>query len=281
MYFDYIIVVGSGKIACDCVNILNQRVSALRVIESKKKQISMLKRICDKKNIEYLCEENSERLKGEIYNSIQGKTLIVSANNEYIFPYDIITTEGVSIINFHYSYLPDYRGMNIPTWVIYNKEPYTGITWHYVNSEIDAGQIIAQKKIYLDGNETALQIVKSVMQEGKTVFEEFIDKLLESPIEGKSNQQDMIRCYRRNQLPQDGYLDLKQETNDIIRLLRAFDYGPLDIVPKLKIKYGNNLFHIEKYRVSFSNSIIYGIGGWESNYQIEKDNILIELLIKS
>ena len=63
----------------------------------------------------------------------KGEVLIISANNEYIFPAELVKLENVTIINFHYSLLPLYRGVNIPTWVIYNEEKYTGVTWHLCN----------------------------------------------------------------------------------------------------------------------------------------------------
>lgn len=280
MYFEKILLLGSGKIACDCAQILSEKEIQYNVIESQYSQVSMLKRLCDKLNILYCCEENASKLKEKILENIVGQTLIISANNEYIFPKEIINLEGVTIINFHYSYLPDYRGMNIPTWVIYNEEKYTGITWHYVNPGIDAGEIIIQKKIPLDGSETALQVVKSVMQQGKAAFEEFIDEFLEEPICGKANEADAIHCYRRKQLPQDGYLDVNAESAQIIKLLRAFDYGPLQIIPKLKIQLEGEEFEIERYRIVVDDQIKMGKQGWISNYSLHRDELDIELYIK-
>ena len=50
------------------------------------------------------------------------------------------------IINIHPSLLPKYKGLNTHLRVIENKEDYTGCTVHFVNSKLDSGKIIFQKK---------------------------------------------------------------------------------------------------------------------------------------
>ena len=51
------------------------------------------------------------------------------------------------IINIHPSLLPKYKGLDTHRRVLENKEIYTGCTVHHVNSKLDAGKIILQKKI--------------------------------------------------------------------------------------------------------------------------------------
>ena len=107
-----------------------------------------------------------------------------------------------------------------------------------------------------------------------------IDEFLEKPICGKANEANAIHCYRRKQLPQDGYLDVNVEFMQIIKLLRAFDYGPLQIVPKLKVQLEGKTFEIEKYRIIVDGQVKWGKRGWISNYFLHRDGIEIELYIK-
>ena len=51
------------------------------------------------------------------------------------------------IINIHPSLLPKYKGLNTYNRVLEKKEKYTGCTVHFVNSKLDGGKIILQKKI--------------------------------------------------------------------------------------------------------------------------------------
>ena len=57
------------------------------------------------------------------------------------------------IINIHPSLLPAFRGARaVEQAVEYGVKVY-GITIHYVNSDLDAGHIIAQKAFEYDGND--------------------------------------------------------------------------------------------------------------------------------
>ncbi len=279
MYFDNIILIGSGKIACDCVEILHKNDIALYVLESRNSSISMLRRTCEKNGIDYEYREELSEITKAITDRIQGTrhTLIISANNEYLFPKELIARPEVTIINFHYSYLPDYRGMNIPTWVIYNNEKFTGITWHYVNSGVDAGEIILQKKIELLGAETALDVVKQVMEKGKEAFEEFILSFLETPLEGKKNSMEGGHIYRRKQLPADGILDVSADVQHILRLLRAYDYGSMQVIPRLKVFVGDDVHEVKRYRVKKDDRLILGKDNWKEDFSIKKEAYVIDL----
>lgn len=282
MYFNNIILVGSGRIACDCVEVLCRNNVSVKVLETQNSMVSMLRDACKKNGISYANETEREEITKKLLSTIieHEPILIISANNEYLFPKKVLEKVEVTIINFHYSYLPDYRGMNIPTWVIYNNEKYTGITWHYVNDKVDAGDIIVQKKIELHGMETALDIVRAVMEKGKEAFEEFIFSFLDSPIKGKKNYMPEIHEYKRTQLPAEGILDVSLGAEQIIRLLRAYDYGPMEIIPRLKILIDGAMHEIKKYRVIKDDSIFLGKNNWEPDISIKKDSYCIQLKIK-
>ena len=51
------------------------------------------------------------------------------------------------IINIHPSLLPDYKGLDTHARVLRNGDVETGCSVHYVDSGIDTGKIIAQKKV--------------------------------------------------------------------------------------------------------------------------------------
>ena len=50
------------------------------------------------------------------------------------------------ILNIHPSLLPKFKGLNTHQRAIRNKETYSGCTVHFVNSKLDSGKIIHQKK---------------------------------------------------------------------------------------------------------------------------------------
>ena len=66
---------------------------------------------------------------------------------------------GKKIINIHPSLLPKFKGLDIFSRVLKNKEKKTGCTVHFVNDKLDSGQIIAQKGFFvsLNDNEETLK----------------------------------------------------------------------------------------------------------------------------
>lgn len=54
------------------------------------------------------------------------------------------------IVNGHPSLLPRYRGANPVAWALREGEPEIGFTLHYMDQELDTGNVLAQARIPLD-----------------------------------------------------------------------------------------------------------------------------------
>ena len=73
---------------------------------------------------------------------------------------DFIRNFKGKILNIHPSLLPKYKGLNTHHRAIQNKEKYSGCTVHFVNSKLDSGKIILQKKVKLSKKETPSSLQK-------------------------------------------------------------------------------------------------------------------------
>ena len=67
------------------------------------------------------------------------------------------------ILNIHPSLLPKFKGLNTHERVIKNNEKYSGCTVHYVNSKLDSGKIIIQKRVKIKKNETPKTLAKKIL----------------------------------------------------------------------------------------------------------------------
>ncbi|MFN8458926.1 MAG: formyltransferase family protein [Anaerolineae bacterium] len=70
--------------------------------------------------------------------------LIVVACFPYIFPAALLQLPRYGCLNLHPSLLPAYRGPLPLFWQAYFGEPQTGVTLHFLNQSLDAGDIVAQ-----------------------------------------------------------------------------------------------------------------------------------------
>ena len=81
------------------------------------------------------------------------------------------------IINVHPSLLPKYKGLNTHKRVISNKELYSGCTVHYVNSKLDSGKIIIQKKVKIRKNDTPNSLSKRILIQEHKLYPKAILKI--------------------------------------------------------------------------------------------------------
>ena len=82
------------------------------------------------------------------------------------------------IINIHPSLLPKYKGLNTHQRAIDNKEKYSGCTVHYVNSKLDSGRIILQKKVKILKTDNSNKLAKRVLKHEHLLYPKALKKVL-------------------------------------------------------------------------------------------------------
>ena len=82
------------------------------------------------------------------------------------------------IINIHPSLLPKYKGLNTHQRAINNNEKYSGCTVHYVNSRLDSGKIILQKKVKILKTDTGKKLAKKILKQEHILYPKALKKVL-------------------------------------------------------------------------------------------------------
>ena len=81
------------------------------------------------------------------------------------------------ILNVHPSLLPKYKGLDTHRRAIENKDKYSGCTVHFVNSKLDSGKIILQKKVRILKKDNNNSLAKKVLAEEHKLFPKAILKV--------------------------------------------------------------------------------------------------------
>ena len=81
------------------------------------------------------------------------------------------------ILNIHPSLLPKYKGLSTHEKVIKNKDKYSGCTVHFVNSRLDSGKIVNQKKVRINKFETPKTLAKKILIEEHKLYPTAIMKI--------------------------------------------------------------------------------------------------------
>ena len=90
---------------------------------------------------------------------------------------NFITKFSGKILNIHPSLLPKYKGLNTHQRVLSNNEKYSGCTVHFVNSKLDSGKIILQKKVKITKNETKNSLAKKILKQEHKLYPRAILKV--------------------------------------------------------------------------------------------------------
>ena len=81
------------------------------------------------------------------------------------------------IINIHPSLLPKYKGLNTHQKAIENKDKFSGCTVHYVNSTLDSGKVILQRKVKISKKDNEFSLEKKVLKVEFLLYPAAINKI--------------------------------------------------------------------------------------------------------
>jgi len=147
---------------------------------------------------------------------------IISIHFPYIYPKKILDIPERGVINLHPAYLPFNRGWHTPTWAIYEDTPY-GASLHFMDEDVDSGDIIDRKKIEKKPEDTAHKLYRKVLEVEKKLFKDSWDDLLNFEYDRTQQNLEKGTEHTKDEIKkiQKIYLDETVEAEEIIRKLRA------------------------------------------------------------
>ena len=83
-----------------------------------------------------------------------------------------------TILNIHPSLLPKYKGLNTHQRALKNKDKYSGCTVHFVDSKLDSGKIVLQKKVKILKKDTPESLSKKILAQEHKLYPKAILKIL-------------------------------------------------------------------------------------------------------
>jgi len=107
---------------------------------------------------------------------LNADVFVVIAYGKFL-PQTLLDIPSVCAINVHGSYLPKYRGAAPINWAIINGEKETGVSIIKLNTKMDAGEIIARKKIDIKTEDTSVTLRQRMIKEGKGLLLETLPEL--------------------------------------------------------------------------------------------------------
>lgn len=123
--------------------------------------------------------------------------------------------------NLHGSLLPRYRGRAPLNWVLVKGEAETGITLHAMTPKPDDGDIVAQARLPIDWDETALSLTRKAAEAGRTLVRETVPALVDGTAR-RINQKTLgPSTYFGGRKPADSRLDFAMTVLEAFNQIRA------------------------------------------------------------
>ena len=172
---------------------------------SKENWFPSVKLLAQKNNIPTF---TPEKLTAEDVQNIKNLApdIILSVYYRSLISDEILKLAPFGAFNMHGSLLPKYRGRAPINWVLVKGEKETGATLHYMVAKADAGDIVGQKVVPIDNEDTALTLTQKVTVAACEIIKE-VYPLIETK-NLKPRKQDMsISTYFGRRTPADGLID--------------------------------------------------------------------------
>ena len=138
--------------------------SYAKIFKIKKKVLNFKNKKLSENKLLYVLKKNNIKL-------------ICLAGFMKILSKDFIKNFKGKILNIHPSLLPKYKGLNTHQRAIDNKEKYSGCTVHFVNSRLDSGKIVLQKKVKISKKETESSLSKKILAKEHKLYPKAILKV--------------------------------------------------------------------------------------------------------
>jgi methionyl-tRNA formyltransferase len=127
-------------------------------------------------------------------------------------------------INIHPSLLPKYRGSSPIQHAILAGDAETGICVQRIALEMDTGNLLAEKRILLDGSETTASLSERCAQDGARLVLNVLEELEEGRAVDRTQTGEPSWCGKISK--DDGFVDWSLPTAAIHARLRAYDPWP-------------------------------------------------------
>jgi methionyl-tRNA formyltransferase len=136
---------------------------------------------------------------------------------------ELLTIPRLGCLGFHASLLPHYRGRAPVNWAIINGETVTGNTLMVLDEGADTGDIVAQRAIAIDDDDTCGTVYDKVADTELAMLDEVMP-LIHVGLMPRRGQDDARATVYGRRRPEDGRIDWARTTRQLHDWARALTH---------------------------------------------------------
>lgn len=188
--------------------------------------------------------------------------ILVSFAYGHIFGPKFLSLFKFGGINLHPSALPKYRGCSPINAVILNNEKETAFSVQTLSLKMDEGNILVQKKVVLNGKETAGSLLNDAAVSGAELICELLKKISTDGVMPKGEEQKGEASYTTFIKKEDARLCWSSTAEKIDCTVRAYNPEPVAWTNEkglpLKILSGFFISEEEEKKLNFNENALPG-----------------------
>jgi len=155
--------------------------------------------------------------------------LLMNIHSLFLIHPSVLAAPTIGSFNLHPGPLPEYAGLNVPSWAIYEGERSHGVTLHWLDEGIDTGPIAWQERFAIGATDTGLAVSGKCVRQGVPLLLKLATVATEDGrLIPREEQDPSRRRYFSAGPPADGRVEWAQSAAAILRFVRAADYAPFD-----------------------------------------------------
>ncbi|MBK5208399.1 MAG: methionyl-tRNA formyltransferase [Flavobacteriaceae bacterium] len=161
-----------------------------------------------------------------------------------MLPKEVWKLPEYGTFNLHASLLPNYRGAAPINWAIINGESKTGVTTFFIDEKIDTGNIILQKEVSIEDDETLGELHDKLMEIGSKLVVKTVQQIEKGTIttieQAEIEEKSAPKIY--NETCKINWNDTLTNTYNLIRGLNPYPAAWTTLInngEKIKVKIYN------------------------------------------
>jgi methionyl-tRNA formyltransferase len=156
----------------------------------------------------------------------EGVELLLNVHSLYVVKREVVAAPSIGSFNVHPGPLPEYAGLNAPSWAILHGERTHGVTVHWMDAGIDTGEIAYEARFEIAPGETAFTLSAKGVRAAIPLLRSLLEAAAaEPPAIPREKQRDVPGRYFGREAPNGGRVDWSARAEQVERFVRAADYG--------------------------------------------------------
>ena len=153
--------------------------------------------------------------------------LLLNVHSLHVAAPEVVEAPRIGSFNLHPGPLPEYAGLNAPSWAIYDGRRQHAVTLHWMAAEVDAGPVAYWAELPIEPDDTGVSLSAKCVRAGLPLVERLLDDARSGGI--PRHEQDLARRgWHGAEAPHGGRLPWTLPAARAVDLVRAADYSPFE-----------------------------------------------------